>query len=694
MMHHRIRNKLVAGRPPRSVDGSDPLSLDPEEKSKKKSFSKVNVTVVAIAFLFLLIFGLALLERTEKHNLRGPSVPLSPPSGAEKILETSKTIREANAAPASPGNLLSPREIIDIHNENALQTYESSDPPPKPDIPQKAPETNAILEGDSENSVQEQALEADDLPKSDGKVNDSQNEAKLSERVDPGQEQTGGGVRDSQKENEQEQMEGVEAGESDLPKPDAKTRVCWYDGHCGVREICAPTGHKGVGKCINWAMGADTPVNATQACADACITELRLDEHHHHELWVNVESVNSFASDEYPNGCRVVFRREPEGDRFQDMIRMDSKHESVWTDPIKPSDKEWVAVRHRHVKRVDPISGPPEDGDDRWMALCTNPCQTDADCISRVDDSAFQCSEGSCQKNPAYWEPSSFSRHPVTLVSAATASYFHGLKNLAASARFWAPNHKMVIYNLGGLSSGMKSEIKSWSNVISLEWEDGVPNFYPDHVKRGKIYAWKPILVNETLHKYGSIFYMDAGSTLAGKIDPVENILDREGIFLIKGQDADMRLSHPDSYKWFGYDKETFKTGPHFSGNTQAFLNPSRYVDTIVQADAKCALDAECITPEGSSLYNHRYDQTTISILAYQPKIRPGHYVEYVAAVKNQLNPDMTQPNFRFVWTARQGCRFYSDREAQLAREQNVTATGVSRQNRESRRAGLLEKAA
>lgn len=454
-------------------------------------------------------------------------------------------------------------------------------------------------------------------------------------------------------------------GDDGLPKPDEQTGVCWYDGHCRVREICAPTGQKGVGKCIDWSFSMQDAAleNAAQACADACVTELRQDEHFHQDSWANIESINAFTIDAYPKGCRVVFRREPEGNHFDHLKKMDRNFKQTWKEQIHPSVKQWVETRFRHVKRVDPISGPPDDGDDRWVALCTNPCQKDADCGSGAVDSAFQCKEGSCQRNPVYWEPSSFKNHPVTLVTAATGSYFSGLSNLAASARFWAPTYKMVVYNLGGLSDEMKSQIRSWSNVISLEWPDGVPDIYPKHVKRGKVYAWKPILVNETLHKYGSIFYMDAGSTLSGPIDPVETILEREGIFLVKGQDANMHLSHSDSYKWFGYDKGNFKTGPHYSGNTQAFLYPSRYVDSVVMANAKCALDAKCIMPYGSNLNNHRYDQTTISILAYQPKIRLRHYVEYVAASQRQLNPDLTQPNTRFVWTARQSCSFYRQRE-------------------------------
>jgi hypothetical protein len=136
---------------------------------------------------------------------------------------------------------------------------------------------------------------------------------------------------------------------------------------------------------------------------------------------------------------------------------------------------------------------------------------------------------------------------------------------------------------------------------------------------------------------------------------------------LVKGQDIDMRPKASEkSFEWFGFDKRSMAVGPHFSGNTQAFMYPSRYIDTVVIPNCKCALDENCIAPAGSNLGSHRYDQTTISILAYAPKTRLPHYTEFLAASNAQLNSDLLKPSFKFVWTSRQGCRFYAERDAEL----------------------------
>ena len=74
----------------------------------------------------------------------------------------------------------------------------------------------------------------------------------------------------------------------------------------------------------------------------------------------------------------------------------------------------------------------------------------------------------------------------MVIVTGATNTYFGGLANLAASARYWAPKNKLVVYNLGGLTNDQKDEIRSWKNVIALEWPNGIPESYPEHVSVGK----------------------------------------------------------------------------------------------------------------------------------------------------------------------------------------------------------------
>ena len=437
---------------------------------------------------------------------------------------------------------------------------------------------------------------------------------------------------------------------------------CQYDGHCPMGSTCAvsPSSSPSLGVCEPIAVQGpqqqqqqNSSPASENACVEACRAELELDEHFYQEEWPVMEWSESVSSKGRPLGCVIGYHREPQGSRWKEREKQ--------TNP--PLLEEWMAQRFRHVIRVDPYDTKNLD-DNRWVSYCYSPCQWDADCATQNDVEnipGFICEGGACQRNPSYWESDTtqVDEHEMVIVTGASMSYWGGLQNLAASARFWAPNYKMVVYNLGGLTPLQQNQIRSWKNVLSLEWEDGVPASYPRHVSVGKVYAWKPIIINETLTKYKSIFWLDAGSTLAGPITPAEEIIQRTGMFLVKGQDLNMRLSHEKSYEWFNTTKEKLQTGPHFSGNTQAFLYPSRYYDAVIAPNARCALDANCIAPEGCGLNNHRYDQTTISILSYHPKVRAPHYTEYLAAERGQLQKDLKQPSTKFVWTSRQHNNFY-----------------------------------
>lgn len=452
---------------------------------------------------------------------------------------------------------------------------------------------------------------------------------------------------------------------------------CRYDGHCGPSKTCSVGAHGRGGFCEPFGSSLNAKSVASKTCLDACLKELRIDEHWYHEQWPVVEWSEDLTDGRgRPSGCLIVYHREHQGGRFK-YLEEEDRHEESLYDGIPPSLMKWVNNRFHHVKRVDPLN---DDAlDNRWMAMCTAPCNSDDDCATKNDGSVpgFVCIENACLRNPLYWGPDlptedtpsdqMDSAADMVLVTGATGSYLTGLINLAASARYWAPQYKMVVYNLGGISPENIAKIRSWSNVLAVEWEKGIPDEYPPHVHEGKIYAWKPIIVNETLHKYGSIFWLDSGSTLAGPVQPVQKALQHQGIALMKGQDLDMRQKSFDkTFEWFGFDKKSMDVGPHFSGNTQAFLYPSRYVDSVVIPNSKCALDPTCITPYGASLQNHRYDQTTISILAYMPKVRLPHYTEFLAAELFQLNPDLAKPSFKFVWTARASCSFYRDRDPEL----------------------------
>ena len=403
--------------------------------------------------------------------------------------------------------------------------------------------------------------------------------------------------------------------------PGVERRPCRYEGNCGVGTTCAVDESSSMGGSCQPYKSTTSSVNK-YLCSRKCLAGLGPD--------VVIEQISTSEGVGRPNTCMLRYGREK------------------GLKPRRFNRDEYVnATKQHRIFRVDPY------GAQKWTALCYEPCDTTC-------TKGFVCKENVCQRDESYWEPST-KDHEMVFVTGANSAYFRALMNLAGSIRYWAPKHKLVVYNLGLSQENLKI-LETWGNVLDVKWKKGIPDNYPSHLRNLKVYAWKPVAINESLHEYKQIFWLDAGSTVTGPITEAIRITQNTGIFLVNGQDADMKpYSHPGTYRAFGYDKATFRAGPHYSGNTQAYLYPSRYVDTVVIPNAQCALQQDCIMPRGSSLRNHRYDQTTLSILSYRDDLRiPGNTM-YLAAGREQLVSDLKQPSTAIVWTSRASCEDFMD---------------------------------
>lgn len=342
---------------------------------------------------------------------------------------------------------------------------------------------------------------------------------------------------------------------------------CRYNGNCPTGQSCRD------GICysyINETVSAlRKPMHSE--CAQLCLEELKADE------WWYQESI-PIVQGEYPwdGGCIVQYMRQDK-----------AKFSQSWE---PPSLEEWMQQRYRYVLRTDPSPHIGLQAPSSWFALCAQPCKSNEECPSDMK----------CLGRPQSDIPPAISADPkscsyptldrftddLTIVSGSDARYFDALENFAASLKFWAPKSKLAVYNLG-MSEEQITTVQKWPNVHRIHWRNGFPSKLPEHINNLHNYAWKSLAINESVHEYKSMFWLDAGATFTGPIDPIREIIHRDGIFLVKGQDARMKdLSVPETYQWFGYNKKTFRGGPHFAGGIQGHVYPSRYIDTIVVPNA------------------------------------------------------------------------------------------------------------
>ena len=496
-------------------------------------------------------------------------------------------------------------------------------------------------------------------------------------------------------------------------------------------------------------------------CISECRKELEYDEYYYYGTQLPIKIYDTYQGllHGQQHGCVLTYGRIKQNKKKPGSAHPPS-HMIMSTTKIKFDD--WIQQRYRRIVRIDPyyinsnnyeghdVHHQPQQqnagGETLWNVLCEMPCHTDEDChqfqqqqlaathdpdddemtssvatcemtsnaanqiindggetttgdssINRILQSTKTCQYSQTQNDKSNTNNDDIDNDMV-IVTGSNSDYFKALVNFISSVIYWAPNHKIVIYNLGMTTAQLQYLQETYMNhtVVDIHWWDRnqqssdsdnlinpIPTYYPDHVRYNiHNYAWKSIIINETVHKYKSIFWVDSGATIVGPITPIQEIIHRTGIFLVKGQDEDMKyLSHESTYQTIqkyispistsssvattteNINKETWPAGrPHYAGGIQGHVYPSKYIDTIVIPNAQCALDVTCISPEGSSLYNHRYDQTSLSILAYNDRVTMvPHHTEYLAANFEQLNDDLRYTNgSRYViWTSRKMCNFY-----------------------------------
>jgi hypothetical protein len=125
----------------------------------------------------------------------------------------------------------------------------------------------------------------------------------------------------------------------------------------------------------------------------------------------------------------------------------------------------------------------------------------------------------------------------ITLVTAANENYKNCLRQLLRSVkkRCDLAEVRVVIFDLGLLPDTRTkiTEKYSWAQFRTFIYEK-----YPPHVVlENRNYAWKPLVVFETVQEFGGIIlWMDSANILKGPLDPMMARIKQDGILCLKGQ--------------------------------------------------------------------------------------------------------------------------------------------------------------
>jgi hypothetical protein len=248
----------------------------------------------------------------------------------------------------------------------------------------------------------------------------------------------------------------------------------------------------------------------------------------------------------------------------------------------------------------------------------------------------------------------------MVIVTGADSAFGVPLANLVGSIHFWMPETKIAIFNLG-LEPDELQIVGSWRNC-RMHWSpSGPPSRLRvarrwkscPHLRNLKWYAWKPPAIVEALQTYGTVLWIDAGCDLRSPLGRIEKVLDRDGYFFAKGQDLDMTAKlHKGCLRELGLRKTDFVGKPSFSGGLQGYVRGRAAGRNILMPMYVAACRRNCIAPPGSSLRNHRYDQSILSLLAYTCSRVVKDHTEFLCSNRSELKPNPAEPSGKLIYTA------------------------------------------
>eukprot|EP00741_Cyanophora_paradoxa_P003812 tig00000718_g3706.t1 len=182
----------------------------------------------------------------------------------------------------------------------------------------------------------------------------------------------------------------------------------------------------------------------------------------------------------------------------------------------------------------------------------------------------------------------------VTVVTAASAEFFAALQNFVASMQHWAPELKVVVYDLG-LAPEQAAAARCWAGVAELlpfDFESRAPHF-----RRLGNFAWKLAAIEEALRRYGgAVLFQDAGQEARGPLSEVAADLWRRGHLLV-GIDSPAWQTHPGMFEALGVDRAAWPQlrGTMVAGGLLGFKAGSAAAESVLARCAACAREAACI---------------------------------------------------------------------------------------------------
>jgi hypothetical protein len=230
------------------------------------------------------------------------------------------------------------------------------------------------------------------------------------------------------------------------------------------------------------------------------------------------------------------------------------------------------------------------------------------------------------------------------IITGASDNHYLTLMNMIDSFIRYNDRHKLIIYNLG-LEESKWNHIKEKYNhqdfIFKVFDYSKYPEWFNINIEAGH-YAWKPTIIYNTFLEYTDeiVVWMDAGNLINENLQKLESFLIDNYIYSATSSGTIKDWTHPSTIEYLNCTNTGHENR---NGACMGFNTKIDLVKDFITEFYNCAMDKNCIAPDGSSRRNHRQDQAVFTILFYKyfsnPISNPISNCHLCYSIHNDIEP-------------------------------------------------------
>lgn len=208
-------------------------------------------------------------------------------------------------------------------------------------------------------------------------------------------------------------------------------------------------------------------------------------------------------------------------------------------------------------------------------------------------------------------------KHETILITGCSSNHYKSLVQFIKSFKKYENKIKLIIYDLGLNQSELFYLRNSFNYEIKHFNYAKYPSFVNIKINAGE-YAWKPILINEVLARYGNsiIIWMDSGNLIQKNLNELVKTVKNNKIYTPTSSGTVKDWTHPKTLEYMKYNDSLYLQNRN--GACIGFNCMTDWVKKFIKEWKAYSLVKNCIAPDGSSRNNHRQDQSLLTILYYR----------------------------------------------------------------------------